>query len=142
MYNAQELKQRIKNQAKIKNVLISDMLVECGLSINTVSQISDKKGISCFSLARIADCLECSVDYLLGRSDVVNSAAFDEVITLFDKLPESEKNKVIGRMEHMLENAETEINDDRVSALYRYSGIAAEGGTINKAAKRKNSTTL
>lgn len=69
MYNAQELTQHIKNRAKQQNVLIRDMLSACDLSINAISQISDKKGLSSFSLARIADYLDCSVDYLLGRTD-------------------------------------------------------------------------
>lgn len=69
MYNAQTLTQRIKEQAKKQNILIRDMLSACDLSINAISQITDKKGLSCFSLARIADYLDCSVDYLLGRTD-------------------------------------------------------------------------
>lgn len=69
MYNSQNLVQRIKNRAKERNVLIRDMLTTCELSINAISQISDKKGLSSFSLARIADYLDCSVDYLLGRTD-------------------------------------------------------------------------
>lgn len=69
MYNAQSLVQHIKKQAKQKNILIGDMLLDCDLNINTLSQISDKKGLSSFSLARIADYLDCSVDYLLGRTD-------------------------------------------------------------------------
>lgn len=69
MYNAQNLVQRIKNRAKEKNVLIKTMLSECELSVNAISQISDKKGLSSFSLAKIADYLDCSVDYLLGRTD-------------------------------------------------------------------------
>ncbi len=69
MYNAQTLTQRIKEQAKKQNILIRDMLSACDLSINAISQITDKKGLSCFSLARIADYLDCSVDYLLDRTD-------------------------------------------------------------------------
>lgn len=70
MYNAQILTQRIKDRAKQQNILIRDMLSACDLSINAISQITDKKGLSCFSLARIADYLDCSVDYLLGRTDI------------------------------------------------------------------------
>ena len=69
MYNAQNLTEKIKKEAKNKNVLIRDMLTECGLSINAISQITDKKGLSSFSLAAIADYLDCSVDYLLGRTE-------------------------------------------------------------------------
>ncbi len=69
MYDAQSLAQRIKSRAKEQDVLLRDMLVACDLSINAISQISDKKGLSSFSLAKIADYLDCSVDYLLGRTD-------------------------------------------------------------------------
>lgn len=69
MYNAQNLTEKIKKEAKNKNILIRDMLAECGLSINAISQITDKKGLSSFSLAAIADYLDVSVDYLLGRTE-------------------------------------------------------------------------
>ncbi len=69
MYTSRLLSDRIKQRAKERNILIRDMLAVCGLSINAISQASDKKGLSSFSLARIADYLDCSVDYLLGRTD-------------------------------------------------------------------------
>lgn len=69
MYNSQDLTLNIKNQARKRDVFIRDMLNDCNLNINTISQITDKKGLSCFSLAKIADYLNCSVDYLLGRTD-------------------------------------------------------------------------
>lgn len=69
MYNSKTLSTRIKELAKKRGVLIRDMLTSCELSINAISQISDKKGLSSFALARIADYLDCSVDYLLGRTD-------------------------------------------------------------------------
>lgn len=69
MYTATLLSERIKSQAKTKGIRLKDMLLELDLNINTISQISDKKGLSCFPLARIADYLDCSVDYLLGRTD-------------------------------------------------------------------------
>ena len=69
MYNSQELIIRIKERSKYKGILIRDVLSACDLNINTINQISDKKGLSCFSLARIADYLDCSIDYLLGRTD-------------------------------------------------------------------------
>lgn len=69
MYTAQILSERIKQRAKSQSVRLKDMLVELGLNINTISQITDKKGLACFPLAKIADYLDCSVDYLLGRTD-------------------------------------------------------------------------
>ena len=69
MYNSQMLVDNIKNIAKQRNILIKELLNNCDLSINILSQMTDKKGISSFALARIADYLDCSVDYLLGRTD-------------------------------------------------------------------------
>lgn len=69
MSNAQYLTMKIKDTAKVNGITIKNMLVDCGLSINTLNQMTDKKGISCFSLNKIADYLGVSVDYLLGRTD-------------------------------------------------------------------------
>lgn len=70
MYSAKITKERIKNLCRDKKINIDNMLVEhCSLGVNAVRQINDTKGIASFSLARIADYLDCSVDYLLGRTD-------------------------------------------------------------------------
>lgn len=69
MYSAQTLVDNIKSQAKTKSILIRDLLAECDLNVNALNQISDKKGLSSFSLAIIADRLGVSTDYLLGRTD-------------------------------------------------------------------------
>lgn len=69
MYNAQLTKDRIKSLCKNKKIVMEDMLISCGLGVNAIRQINDTKGMASFSLARIADYLDCSVDYLLGRTD-------------------------------------------------------------------------
>ena len=69
MYNAQTLKNRIKDLCKQKHIAVKVMLSDCDLSINAISQINDNGGMYSFNLARIADYLDCSVDYLLGRTD-------------------------------------------------------------------------
>lgn len=45
------------------------MLAELDMGVNAISEFSKGKQMSCISLARIADYLGCSVDYLLGRTD-------------------------------------------------------------------------
>ena len=69
MYFAQITKDRIKEMCKKRNIGMEKMLGECELGINAIRQINDTKGMASFSLARIADYLDCSVDYLLGRTD-------------------------------------------------------------------------
>lgn len=69
MYIAQITKDRIKLLCKQKKINMENMLSECSLGINAIRQINDTKGMASFSLAKIADYLDCSVDYLLGRTD-------------------------------------------------------------------------
>ena len=69
MYSAKITKERIKSFCKEKNIKMEDMLLSCELGVNAIRQINDVKGMASFSLAKIAYFLDCSVDYLLGRTD-------------------------------------------------------------------------
>ena len=69
MYITQDIARRIKLTAKLKKITMKQLLSECGLNINAVSEFSKGKNLSCISLARIADYLDCSIDYLMGRTD-------------------------------------------------------------------------
>lgn len=95
MYTAQNLVNNIKYIAKKKNILIRDILKDCGLSVNAINTISDKKGLSSFSLAKIADYLDCSVDYLLGRTDTKRLVDIpDDVLdTIIAKYNEDKERK-------------------------------------------------
>lgn len=73
MYEAYQIAERIKVAAKSRNIVIKVMLEECGLSKNTLSSmISGGSTPKSENLAKIADYLNCSVDYLLGRTDNPN----------------------------------------------------------------------
>jgi transcriptional regulator with XRE-family HTH domain len=69
MNNPQQIANLIKQSAKEKSISIKQLLEKCELNINTISELSKGKQISYLNFARIADCLDCSVDYLLGRTD-------------------------------------------------------------------------
>lgn len=69
MYNSQEIACRIKSRTKQQGKSLGQVLSDCGLGINTVSKISNGTDILTLNFARIADYLDCSVDYLLGRTD-------------------------------------------------------------------------
>ena len=84
MYESSSLAERIKSYAKTNKIVLKLLFEECGLGrntmanltslgVNAIRQINDTKGMASFSLARIADYLDCSVDYLLGRTDNPNS---------------------------------------------------------------------
>ncbi len=70
MYISSKTANIIKKYAKIKNIAIKDMLTDCDLNKNTLStMLSRGSWIQANSLAKIADYLDCSVDYLLGRTE-------------------------------------------------------------------------
>ncbi len=73
MYITQEIAARIKQQAKEKQIPIKDLMSNCEMNINALSEFAKGKRLSCISLARIADYLGCSVDYLLGRESFGDS---------------------------------------------------------------------
>ena len=68
MYNSNEIAKRIKAIAKEKHIAIAEMLEKINLSKNTMNNFKTSMP-KADNLARIADYLDCSVDYLLGRTD-------------------------------------------------------------------------
>lgn len=82
MYISQNTAERIKLIAKSKNVAIKDMLIACDLSKNAISSmLSRGSWIQANNLAKMADYLDCSVDYLLGRSDNPNGFVDNEELS-------------------------------------------------------------
>lgn len=71
MYNSQDVAERIKELAQKKNISVRQVLSDIGLGFNTMSNMKTSMPKS-DNLAKIADYLDCSVDYLLGRVDNPN----------------------------------------------------------------------
>lgn len=69
LYNSLHIAEMIKTRSKTQGIAIKDMLIELELGSNTISHMRHGRAIASDSLARIADYLDCSVDYLLGRTD-------------------------------------------------------------------------
>lgn len=69
MYDSEKIAERIKERSKQQGKSLRELLSSCGLGINTVSKIRSGTDILTLNFAKIADYLECSVDYLLGRTD-------------------------------------------------------------------------
>lgn len=72
MQNIQIVADRIKIQAKLRNTSVKKILEDCDLGPNTITKISRGSDIVSQNLKKIADYLDCSTDYLLGRSDTPN----------------------------------------------------------------------
>lgn len=73
LYNSPFVANNIKMRAKFKKVAIKEMLADLELGSNTMSHMLHGKSMAFDSLARIADYLDCSVDYLLGRDGQAGS---------------------------------------------------------------------
>ena len=70
MYEPQITAERIKLLSQKKGISIAKLQEKCELSRNVISQSAkSSQGIKAKNLYLIAEVLECSVDYLLGRTD-------------------------------------------------------------------------
>lgn len=68
MYFSNDIAIKIKKIAKEKNIKLSGMFEKIGLGRNTMANLKTSMP-KADTLAKIADYLNCSVDYLLGRTD-------------------------------------------------------------------------
>ena len=69
MYSTDSLADRIRTTAKSKNITMKELLLDAGLGKNVISHLISGSMLKADSLAKIADRLDVSVDYLLGRTD-------------------------------------------------------------------------
>lgn len=68
MYISSDVAERIKALAKQHKISIKQLLLDVELGFNTMSNMKTSMP-KADNLAKIADYLDCSVDYLLGRTD-------------------------------------------------------------------------
>lgn len=68
LYNSNNVAERIKQTSKEKGIPLKKILENAELSFNTMSNMKTSMP-KADNLAKIADCLDVSVDYLLGRTD-------------------------------------------------------------------------
>lgn len=68
--NNTQIADLITNECKKRNIKIAFLLQECGINHSFISDIRHKnRAPSVDKISVIADYLNCSVDYLLGRTD-------------------------------------------------------------------------
>ena len=78
MYTSSNIAARIKAVAKSKNVSIKKLLEDVGLGYNTMTNMKTSTP-KADNIAKIADYLGVSVDYLLGRTDDPLGGIADDV---------------------------------------------------------------
>lgn len=70
MYDSQTVANKIKQIAKDKGIATGQMLVDCGLNKNALSTMQSQGFLPRLeAICKIADYLDVSIDYLVGRTD-------------------------------------------------------------------------
>lgn len=119
MINSQELATSIKREAKSRKVPIGKMLSECGLSVNTLSSMQSGGYFPRLeAIVKIADYLDCSLDYLLGR---------DENVSLHKNI--SIPFKPTGQLKE-LEDIYSSLDTAQQSSVLTFAKFLAAGGEI------------
>lgn len=101
MNKSQEIVKTIKTLAKEQGCTIGGMLETCDISKNALSSMNLGYLPRLENLVKIADYLNVSVDYLLGREvqknapDSIRSA----VINAVNRLPEEKLDRLLGYLE-------------------------------------------
>ena len=73
MYNPQITVERIMSRLKEKGISLKYLQEKCELSENAIKRSeTSKNGLGAKNLYNCAEILDCSVDYLLGRTDMIN----------------------------------------------------------------------
>lgn len=100
MYYSQDVAKKIKIQAKLKGVSISKLLLDCELNKNALYTMQSNGYFPRVeALAKIADYLDISVDYLLGRTEttrVINIP--DKIIDIITEQYNKNPKKIIIEM--------------------------------------------
>lgn len=89
VYVSSDVAERIKAVAKSKNIPLKSLLDKVGLGVNTMINMKTSMPKS-DNLAKIADHLDVSVDYLLGRSDSPTPAR-DNLLKMAAETDDSEE---------------------------------------------------
>lgn len=113
MYNSNNIAERIKTLSKSKGISIKKLLSDVGLGFNTMANMKTSMP-KADNLAKIADYLDVSVDYLLGRTDV----------------PEINRSET----KQLLENYTPDLTSDYIAA---YDGNAPQASALSAEQKEK-----
>ena len=128
--------ERIKKLAKAQGISVSELLTHSELGINTISNLSKGKDLYARNLGKIADALNCTVDYLLGRANMPDrqislTDSEAKLLSAYRAHPEMQSavDKLLG-VEHT-ENIETvktisEINDYLSESAQDFAAFTTE----------------
>lgn len=108
-YNSVSIAEKIRKIAKTKNIPIGKMLQGCGLSKDFISLMSARSTFpKVDNLAKVADYLDCSIDYLLDRSDIIDCKkeisekySDQEILQKLKSLSDDDKEIILGLIDRL-----------------------------------------
>ena len=122
MYKSSEVADKLRSMAKLRGLAMKTVLSDAGLGQNMMTMMRTSMP-KADTLAKLADRLECSVDYLLGRTSEMLTPGADQaavpiqeeadsteeaaqlsknaadLLELFEQLPGREQVLFIGRLQ-------------------------------------------
>lgn len=104
MYNSSNIANEIRFLANKNGIKINKMLLDIGLGRNTMSHLDNGSMLKADTLAKIADYLGVSVDYLLGRTTEMNVALTEEEINLLETYKQSPSPKLVLEINKMMKH--------------------------------------
>lgn len=129
MYLSADVAERIKKIAITRNISLKEVLEKAGLNKNTLTNFKTSMP-KADNLAKIADVLDCSVDYLLGReqkkeapSPIDMDKRKARLIEIYDSMPDDESKDKLLQVVVSFER----VNKYEIESQY-IGGIAAKGG--------------
>lgn len=113
---------------------------EEGFRDSLCSRIWEDQVIQCDRLAKIADYLDCSVDYLLGRAAQINysdesptvNSNEQELLNIYHQLPSSTQNIVLGCLKYLLSQLPTQSPNKHIENI---TELPIPPDTTSKAAR-------
>lgn len=131
LYNSANIAGKIKILAKNKKIVLKQMLLDCGLGINAIGHMTSGKMPGIDTVAKIADYLEVSLDYLVGRTEtktLMTDAMSEidmELLAAYHAKPEMQSavNKLLGIEEKKYPRPASQLKDINIKGR-----LIAKGG--------------
>ena len=128
--------ERLKKICKLKNTSLTALCIQSTGSKGNLSTWKNNDGhMRSDYLAKCADILGCTTDYLLGRDEISQNEiiTLDETIIAYMKLDNVDKAEIKGTIKQMLKADKYSVKTN----LSDYAELAAEGGTETRGRKKK-----
>lgn len=124
VYNSQITYDRIKERAKSTNMSIKRLNSLCSLSENAISSAAkSQEGMKAKNLYAISECLDCTVDYLLGKTEDPHS--YRQANSLIGNISNVSNNSgIVGSVGSTINNEPTALDDHQKLLLELYSKLS------------------